>query len=58
MVTFVLRGPDSIGKQKSRQAKWSHTLVSTAGILKDSVLGAPLYNCRKSSQPLQQAKKK
>lgn len=46
-------GADSIGKQESRQAKWSHTLVSSAVMLNFHVLGATLYNYRKGSRPLQ-----
>lgn len=44
-------GADSIGKQESRQAKWSHTLVSSAVAL--NFLGATLHNYRKGSRPLQ-----
>lgn len=46
-------GADSIGKQDSRQAKWSHTLVSSAVALNFQVLEATLYSDRKGSQPLQ-----
>lgn len=42
MLPHALRGKDSTGKQESRRAKWSHTRVSTAGMLNDGVLGAPL----------------
>lgn len=46
-------GADSKAKQESRQAKWSHTLVSSAVTLNSHVLGATLYNYRKDSRPLQ-----
>lgn len=44
---------DSIGKQECRQAKWSHTLVSSAVTILLCVLGATLYNYKKGCQPLQ-----
>lgn len=46
-------GAHSIGKQESRQAKWSHTLVSTAVTPNIHVLEVTLYNYRRGSRPLQ-----